>query len=299
MKIAVMVSPRNVSSAQSTIKRLGAEGYDTVGLKFNDRWRIETRSRFDTILGGASHALCILDERDTGSAWFAYVVGLTRGRSMPLALYRLDPGVEPVGWIDDLCVFSDLNAVAGYYLEEGKEWAVKGGRRQAKAALLELGISWHAESLAQCVRDGDTKAVELFIDSGFPPDIREKTGVPMLCLAARSKHLSIVELLLERGADIDAQSDDRGYSPLMDAAQQGDARLLRFLLEKGADTDLQSKDGQTALVLAVGRSDADIVETLLAGGADPDIADKLGLTARKYAKLFHDERIDSAFSAGA
>ncbi|PKL23462.1 MAG: hypothetical protein CVV47_14590 [Spirochaetae bacterium HGW-Spirochaetae-3] len=294
-----MVSPRNVSPARSAMLRLEAEGYESIGLKFNDRWRIETHSRFDTILGGASHALCILDRQDSESAWFAYIVGLARGRSMPLALYLLDPGIEPLGWIDDLRVFPDLNAVAEYYLGEGEEWEVKEKRRQAKSALLELGISWHAESFAQCVRDGDTKAAELFIESGFPPDIREKTGVPMLCLAARHKHLSIVELLLEHGADIDVQSDDRGYSPLMDAAQQGDGRLLRYLLDKGANTDLQSKDGQTAIVLAVGRSDADIVEALLSGGADPDIADKLGLTARKYAKLFHDPRIDAALSAGA
>jgi len=276
--------------------RLEAEGHDTVGLKFNDRWRVEKHSRLDDFMSGASHMLCVVDETDVDESWFAYIVGLARGRTMPLSLFVLVPGMSRAAWIEDLRLFTNLDEAVEYYAAESIVWSSKEERRMAKAALLELGISWHGESLAQCVREGDTKAVELFIASGFPPSVRDKAGVPMLCLAARFRHRAIVELLLDRGAGIDEQSDDRGYSPLMDAAQQGDEPLLELLLERGAATDLQSKDGQTALVLAVGRSDAAIVKKLLEHGANPDIADKLGLTARAYARLFHDPRIDEAFA---
>ena len=296
MKIAVLASPDNTSDARKAMIRLEAEGNETVGLKFSERWRAEPRARLELLMTGASHILCVLGERDAEAAWFAYMVGFARGKAVPLVVYATKPHFQPDPWMSDVSFFPDLDAIAAHYAKEAVEWASREARRMAKAALLELGISWHGESMAQCVRDGDTKAVELFIASGFPPDVRDKSGVPMLCLAARSRHHSVVEVLLDSGADIDAQSDDRGYSPLMDAAQQGDETLAALLLRRWADTDLQSKDGQTALVLAVGRGDAPIVSALLRNGADPDLADKLGLSARKYAKLFHNTAIDAAFT---
>lgn len=296
MKIAVMASPQNASAARTTMVRLESAGHDTVGLKFSDRWHAESKARIDGLLAGATHVLCLLDQGDTATTWFAYIVGFTRGKGMPLALFSLVPGLQLAPWIEDTRNFVDLESAEAHYSSEGIEWTQKEHRRLAKAALLERGISWHGESLAQCVREGDVESVKLFIASGFPPDVRDKAGVPLLCLAARFKHRNVVELLLECGADINAQSDDRGYSPLMDSAQQGDEGLLSYLLERGSNPDLQSKDGQTALVLAVGRSDASIVSMLLAHGASPDISDKLGLTARTYAKLFHNPQIDAAFS---
>ena len=83
----------------------------------------------------------------------------------------------------------------------------------------------------------------------------------------------------------------------MDAAQNGDQTLLRYLLDKGADPNLISKDGQSALVIAVGRNDADTSKALLESGADADLSDKLGLSARKYAKLFHHPAMQALFEA--
>jgi hypothetical protein len=276
---------------------LEASGNDTIGLKFNDSWKNETHDRIESLLSGTSHLLCVVDSHDSAAAWLSYVIGLARGRELPLLIFSVDPAWRPGPWLADLQVFYALDELVGYYAVERDAWSLKEARRRAKASLLELGISWHSESLSQCVRDGDTKAVALFLDSGFPPDARDKSGVPIVCLATRSRHRSIVELLLDRGANVDAQSDDRGYSPLMDAAQQGDASLLELVLDRGADPNLISKDGQTALILAVGRSDAPVVERLLASGADPDFADKLGLSAMKYAKLFNNQKIVEAFAS--
>jgi ankyrin repeat protein len=59
------------------------------------------------------------------------------------------------------------------------------------------------------------------------------------------------------------------------------------LLAAGAEVNLKSKDGQSALVIAVGLNDEAAAEMLLKAGADPDMADNLGASARTYVRLFN------------
>lgn len=291
----MIASDSTLEAAKSIVSILRKAGHSAGGLKFSAPWRAMTRSRLDQSIAGYTHIVCAVDGATSHEAWFAYVVGLCRGKSVPLTLLRADAEWRPDPWLDDILSFDDSSALLGWCSGEAQDWAVREERRMAKAALLELGISWHAESLAQCVREGDVKAVDLFLDSGFPPDVRDKNGVPLLCVAARSRHRSVIELLLDRGAFIDAQADDRGYTALLDAAQQGDQGILELLLEKGSDPNIKSKDGQTALILSVGRNDAPMVKALLENGADPDLGDKLGLSARKYAKLFNHPAVVALF----
>ncbi|MBQ3650337.1 MAG: ankyrin repeat domain-containing protein [Treponema sp.] len=91
---------------------------------------------------------------------------------------------------------------------------------------------------------------------------------------------------MENGADIDAISSDRGYSPVMDAVWRKNFDITKYLISKGADLSFVSSDGQPILVLAVGNGNVDIVKILLENGADPDIKDSMGMSAREYALLF-------------
>ena len=199
-------------------------------------------------------------------------MGYGYSRGSKFALFRFDPSHGlPALPLGPAGLRRPRGARAPITSAEKEDWLVQEERRASRAALLEMGISVHNDSLAQCAREGDTKAVELFMKAGFLPDARDKYGVPLLCLAARGKHRAVAEILLERGAQIDAQSEDRGYSPLMDATQAGSADLVELFLAEGARPDLTSKDGQTALVVAVGRNDAEVARLLVSGGADPDL----------------------------
>ncbi|OHD19207.1 MAG: hypothetical protein A2087_14005 [Spirochaetes bacterium GWD1_61_31] len=295
MKIAIVAAVEKISLATGLIQSLSEAGNAVYGLKFNSSWQNETKQRIDRLFASASHVLCVVSTLSTVSSWLPFVIGYGRGENRRLALYRSDPEWQPPPWISDLPVFDSESEVIAYYHHERQEWDVLARRRLARTALLEMGISYHADALAECIKEGDIKAVELFLDSGYPVDVRDKHGVPLLCQAARSRHLSVLKDLLERGADINLQSEDRGYSALMDAAQAGDEATVRFLLEQGAEPDLVSKDGQTALVLAVGRADQAVVALLREFGANPDIPDKLGFTARRYAKLFKQPAICELF----
>jgi ankyrin repeat protein len=125
-------------------------------------------------------------------------------------------------------------------------------RRKVIEMLEKRGIPFTPEGFAQTVSDGDRRDIRLFLKTDMPVTIRNSRGVPLLNLAVRNGHRAVIPLLLSRGADIDAVSQDRENTALMDAAARGDQDIISDLLEAGAKTDFQSKNGQTALVLAIG-----------------------------------------------
>jgi ankyrin repeat protein len=63
----------------------------------------------------------------------------------------------------------------------------------------------------------------------------------------------VVDLLLSRGAELDAM-DDRGRTALMMAAELGHAELVAMLIGRGADASLRDKRGNTAFDLAANDS---------------------------------------------
>lgn len=299
MTIAVLASPEDALMLKKILSTLAKAGVDAYGLMLRPNWESLDREQILGRLEKASHFLTLVSGSSLGSSWFTFTVGYGYSHTVSYTFARFDELCVLPPYVSGLPVLASLSEVESHYKAEMKSWLVQDERRASRATLLEMGISCHNDSLAQCVRDGDTKAVELFLKAGFHPDIRDKYGVPLLCLSARGKHLAVASLLLERGAQLDLQSEDRGYSPLMDAAQAGSADLVKLFLGKGADPNLKSKDGQTALVVAVGRNDAEVAHLLVEGGADPDEADKLGLSARKYAALFKNPAILSLFDASA
>ena len=56
--------------------------------------------------------------------------------------------------------------------------------------------------------------------------------------AASSGHLAVVQLLVERGANLNIQ-DEYGYTALIKAAERGYLPIAQYLIEKGANKDMQ------------------------------------------------------------
>ncbi len=297
MKVAVIASPKDGGHLIKILETLAAAEVSAYGLKIGEGWSELRRDRLSAHLGKVSHYLIVSTPTSVATTWFAYAAGYANGRMNGIAFFRLDPGFSPPPYLANLPIIDTLDELAAYYQSEQAEWVVRQERQSTRAALLTRGISYHAESLAHCVKEGDLEAVELFLRSGFHPDSRDRHGVTLLCLATRNRRKAVAEILLNRGAALDLRSDDRGYSPLMDAALVGSVELMELFLSRGAHPDISSKDGQTALIVCVGRNDPQMVALLLNHGADPDLGDKLGLSARKYASLFKNAEILSLLSA--
>ena len=93
-----------------------------------------------------------------------------------------------------------------------------------------------------------------------------------LLLAASKGHVSCLALLLDAApASINTAVDAHGRT-LMLAATSGSAEAIEFLKEKGANLNAISQDGKTALMWAVAAHKPLTLAALAKLGADPDIA---------------------------
>ena len=66
------------------------------------------------------------------------------------------------------------------------------------------------------------------------------------------------------------------FTPLMLAAREEHLSLVKMLLDKGANPNLSHPNGRTALHLASSGGHEEIVQVLLAGGADINAVSKRG-----------------------
>ena len=76
-------------------------------------------------------------------------------------------------------------------------------------------------------------------------------GWTPLHFAARDGYKEIVELLIAKGADVNAKDNDGGTTPLHHAASYGRNEVVELLIAKGADVNAKDNYGGTPLDRAI------------------------------------------------
>jgi ankyrin repeat protein len=89
-----------------------------------------------------------------------------------------------------------------------------------------------------------------------------------------------IDLLLSEGARVN-QFDDLSYTPLHYAAVGGHTSVVDRLIQAGAEVNanLEERIGDTALKEAAGTCSLEMARILVDAGADPTITGWMGLTA--------------------
>lgn len=164
-------------------------------------------------------------------------------------------------------------------------------REDAYAYLFKNGMPFTPDSFADVIAKDKIDLCEKYIIAGMDVNSRTSEGTPMLNIAVRAENFDCVEWLIKHGADINAVSEDRGYTAIMDAVWRGNKTLVEYFVKQGAVLNTVSKEGQTMLVLAVGAGRVDICKILSDNGENPDIPDAMGMSAYGYAKLFKKHEI--------
>ncbi|MGA7414597.1 MAG: ankyrin repeat domain-containing protein, partial [Bryobacteraceae bacterium] len=75
-------------------------------------------------------------------------------------------------------------------------------------------------------------------------------------------HADVVELLLDRGAQVDAMDEESQATPLMLAASMDRTEVITVLLKRGADVKKKDKAGQTALERARKSENQEVIQML-------------------------------------
>ncbi|XP_019392366.1 PREDICTED: ankyrin repeat and SAM domain-containing protein 6 [Crocodylus porosus] len=112
-------------------------------------------------------------------------------------------------------------------------------------------------------------------------NITNSDGASPLMIAAVTGQLTLVQLLVERNADIDRQDNVHGWTALMQATYHGNKEVVKYLLNQGADVNLRAKNGYTAfdLIMLLNDPDTELVRLLASACMQVD-KDKGKLTNR-------------------
>jgi len=121
-----------------------------------------------------------------------------------------------------------------------------------------------------------------------------------LAFAASHGRLRIVELLLQRGVDIDSRSGDSNATPLMFASLGNYSDVVKALAHAGADIEARDTVGATALMRSASFGYSSVVRTLIECGADVNATDNSGMTPLMWSVMSYDtEIINTLLDAGA
>lgn len=94
------------------------------------------------------------------------------------------------------------------------------------------------------------EVAELLLEKGAEVNAQDKGGLIPLHNASSYGHLDVAALLIKHGTLVNA-TDRWGFGPLHEAAQKGRTQLCALLLAHGADPTLKNHEGHTPLDIAV------------------------------------------------
>uniref|UniRef100_A0A672JHM1 Death-associated protein kinase 1 n=1 Tax=Salarias fasciatus TaxID=181472 RepID=A0A672JHM1_SALFA len=135
--------------------------------------------------------------------------------------------------------------------------------------------SFVMKAIIHAINDDNVPGLQHLLGSLSSYDVNQpnKHGTPPLLIAAGCGNVQIIQLLMRKGAEIQAH-DKSGANAVYYAARHGHLDTLRFLHEKRCPLDVQDKSGETALHVAARYGNVDVVSYLLSIRANPDLSDR-------------------------
>ena len=160
--------------------------------------------------------------------------------------------------------------------------------------LLLLGLSL---SIAACTSNpaGNTNATPTPTTS---PDIKDTDGFTPLMNAAKNGDLDGGQRAIASGANVNA-TNETGISALYIAAGLGHKELTKLLIEKGANVNAKTSGGFTPLMQAALTGQVEIAQMLLDAGADATVTDIANKNAVDYAPPDRKKEFSEILKVGA
>lgn len=146
-----------------------------------------------------------------------------------------------------------------------------------------------ATAVAAAAQAESDAALNLLSRLGAGVDSRFSNKQTALHHVARTLHFESATRLLKLSANVNV-SDDRGYTPLMEAVQEEGLQMVKMLIQHGANVNMQADSGQTAVNFAAECRSTEMLAVLMLQSEETKAIDKkshkpLALTSCKTRSI--------------
>lgn len=134
--------------------------------------------------------------------------------------------------------------------------------------------------------------VEMLVQNGADVNCKTYTGATPLHMSCAGGNEMVSEYLINHGADVNAKELSCDDTPLFYAVNSKKIVLVDLLLKRGANLEHKNLEGETAIFTAIRSRDVGMVKFLLDHGAKKDVTDNHGNTLPKVAGRPEDKVFD-------
>lgn len=117
------------------------------------------------------------------------------------------------------------------------------------------------------IRKKYAEIAKILVHAGVDINRTDQYGNTAFLIACKTGQLDLIELLLQKGADINGRDLPFMSSPLSLACYQGKLETVKLLIDKGADVNQPNRDGKTPLFIAYELDNMRVVKFLVEKGA--------------------------------
>ncbi len=160
------------------------------------------------------------------------------------------------------------------------------GKACVLAMVALAAMAQEPEKFYSAIRENNLAQLKALLDQKASAEVADDHGITPLMYAAEVGSVDAMRILIDRGADVNAQNAF-GSTALMWSVS--DPSKVRLLLDRGAQVNLIAKSGRSALIVAAFTNpSAEVVRLLLAKGATVGIMDRRHVTPMNAATFGND-----------